>query len=144
MEEFQSYSPEEIICSNLDELRCRSMQTREQLMAHLSELATEISDGFSDPVSFLASLPEHRLLAPREQLYAETDARAYAFACSTYERVLLCIELRKRIPMSPAAWNELFFPSGDGETDGASAGKILSTSNTQKNIIPTFAHDFTF
>ncbi len=129
MEEFQSYSPEEIILSNLNELRCRSMQVHEQLVAHLCELATEIADGFSDPVSFLASLPEHRLLAPRGRLYTDSPTRAYAFAYSTYERALLCIELRKRIPLSDIAWNELFFPSGDTEVDRASANRISYQKN---------------
>lgn len=129
MEEFQSYSPVEIIASNLDELGCRSMEAREQLLAHLCELATEIADGFADPVAFLASLPEHRFLAPREQMYTDSPARAYAFAQSTYQRALLCIELRKKLPLTEDAWNELFFPSGDGETDAPSENRISYQKN---------------
>ena len=129
MEELQSYSPEEIISSNLDELRCRSMQSREQLLAHLCELATEITGGFADPVAFLASLPEHRLLVPDERMHTNPPTRAYAFAHSTYERTLLCIELRKKIPMTEGEWNELFFPSGDGEIDAALANKISYQRN---------------
>lgn len=129
MEELQSYSPVEIIASNLDELRCRSMQTREQLLAHLCELATEIADSFTDPIAFLASLPEYRPLAPRGQMYTEADAQAYAFVYSTYERALLCIELRKRIPLTDTEWNDLFFPSGEGEVDAAPANKISYQRN---------------
>ena len=134
MEELQSYSPEEIISSNLDELRCRSMQSREQLLAHLCELATEITDGFADPVAFLASLPEHRLLVPRERMHTNPPARAYAFAHSTYERALLCIDLRKKTPMTEDEWNELFFPSGDGEADSASANKISYQGNNYTDL----------
>ena len=129
MEEFQSYSPEEIIASNLDELGCRCMEMREQLLAHLCELATEIADGFADPVAFLESLPEHRFLAPRERMYKDPSARAYAFAESTYKRALLCIELRKKIPLTEDVWNELFFPSGDGETDAPAVNRISYQKN---------------
>ena len=43
MEEFQTYSPEEIILSNLEELFYRGLHIGEQEIAHLRELAREIA-----------------------------------------------------------------------------------------------------
>ena len=43
MEDLRAYTPEEIILSNLSELAGRQSAYREQLQAHLRELADEIS-----------------------------------------------------------------------------------------------------
>lgn len=130
MEEFQSYSPEEIILSNLGELFERSMQLSEQLLAHLRELAGEIADGFRDPASFLESLPEHRLPPREEALRSLPQAlRSFGQARSTLERALLCIELRKKLPVSSEGWQEIFFPVGENSPDGASKNRISYQRN---------------
>ena len=130
MEEFQSYSPEEIILSNLDELFARSLQVSEQVLAHLGELATEIADGFADPASFLASLPERRLPSSEELMQSlPPSVRSFGLTRSTYERVLLCMELRKKLPIPSDAWNEIFFPSGENPTEDDAANRISYQRN---------------
>ncbi len=64
MKPFQSYSPEDIISSNLQELNHRLGILYEQNKAHLQELARLIAeDGIHS--DFLSSLPDHRpTLAP--------------------------------------------------------------------------------
>ncbi len=135
MEEFQSYSPEEIILSNLDELFARSMQVGEQTLAHLCELATEIASGFTDPTAFLASLPDHRLPIPTK-IFQSTDSavRSFGYMRSTYERALLCMELRKKILISDHSWHEMFFPSGDNESDESSENRIAYQKNSYTDI----------
>lgn len=130
MEEFQSYSPEEIILSNLDELLVRSEQLSEQLLAHLRELATEIAAGFTDPTAFLAALPEHRLPLPTPDPTRGTAAASFGSTRTTYERALLCMELGRQIPLSDGAWQEFFFPAGEDGIDGFAKNRISYQRNS--------------
>ena len=115
MEDFQTYSPEEIIFSNLDELFQRALHQNEQELAHLRELAAEIASGSSDNLSFIASLPDHRLPRPEEraQISDQIASVSPALCAQTLTRwkILLCMELGKRIP-SPETFCQDVFPVG--------------------------------
>ena len=101
-----TYSPEEIILSNLEELSERRNRISEQEIAHLRELAVEIAAGFDDAATFLASLSDHRLPHNAERK-GQTGADE---PFPTELRVRLCAELRKQLPTPPAMWQEFFFP----------------------------------
>ncbi len=117
IEDFQTYSPEEIILSNLDELFQRALHQNEQELAHLRELAVEIASGFSDNHSFMASLPDHRLPFTEElpQISDHITSVSPSLCAQTLTRwkILLCMELRKRIPSPETFWQDVF-PAGEG------------------------------
>ena len=135
MEDFQTYAPEEIILSNLDEVFSRSLRNREQELAHLKELAVEIAAGFADNASFPESLAEHRLplpslpsgegftALPRELLLSE----------STRQRILLCSELRALLPAPKSLLQEFFFPASE-ESNPSSFHRISSQRNNYTDI----------
>ena len=54
MEDLNAYTPEEIILANLAELSGRFDALREQLSAHLRELALELSAGMGDGTALLS------------------------------------------------------------------------------------------
>ena len=116
MDDFQTYSPEEIILSNLDELFQRALRQNEQELAHLRELAVEIASGFSDNLSFMASLPDHRLSLteelPQISAHIASISPSLCAQMSTRWKVLLCMELRKRIPSPETFWQDVF-PAGE-------------------------------
>ncbi len=116
MEDFQTYSPEEIIFSNLDELFQRALHQNEQELAHLRELAAEIASGSSDNLSFIASLPDHRLPYTEERIQTSDEAApvspSLCAQTSTRWKLLLCMELRKRIPSPETFWQDVF-PTGE-------------------------------
>lgn len=109
MEDLQAYTPEEIILANLSELTGRENALREQLRAHLRELAAEISAGMPDGTAFLSSLADYG---------AELD-RALPADSTDRARALLAIEVRRLLPRDGSIWQDWFFP-GTGEV-GASA-----------------------
>ncbi len=116
IEEFRAYAPEEIILSNLDELLQRMLRQNEQELAHLRELADEIASEFSDNLSMIASLPDHRLPFTEEVFQNSNHVQ---FAASplwaqalTRWKILLCMELRKRLP-SPETFLQDVFPMGE-------------------------------
>lgn len=131
MEEFQTYSPEEIILANLEELFLRNLQGNEQESAHLRELAEEIASEFSDNASFLASLPDQKLPLPAVDLSSAPQLRSLieplCYQHITRRSVLLCMELTKRIPSPDTFWQD-FFPSGDEPNEFA-----LNRISYQKN-----------
>ena len=116
MEEFQTYSPEEIILSNLEELFHRGLHIGEQEQAHLRELAREIAAEVADNQTLLTSLPDHRLPDSTEQSdqasASNTFRGALARQLSTRQKVLLCIELSQQIP-SPNTFLQDLFPQGE-------------------------------
>lgn len=63
MADFKTYSPEEVIAENLQELTARSDVLGEQEIAHLKELAFEIAQG-DDLADLLSSLPYYRISPP--------------------------------------------------------------------------------
>lgn len=116
MEEFQIYSPEEIILSNLEELFHRGLHIGEQEQAHLRELAREIAAEVDDNQTLLTSLPDHRLPDPTEQADQKTSCptfkNALAHQLSTRQKALLCIELSQQIP-APNTFLQDLFPQGE-------------------------------
>ncbi len=146
MEEFQSYAPEEIILSNLEEVFLRSLQNREQELAHLKELAAEIAADFADNASFLESLAEHRL--PLPAITAETAdvkiPKEFLLSASTRQRILLCSALRELLPAPQSLWQEFFFPTNE-EPDPASFHRISYQKNSYTDLafdrFSRFLHD---
>ncbi|MBE6633724.1 MAG: hypothetical protein E7620_05210 [Ruminococcaceae bacterium] len=118
MEELSSYSPEEIILANLEELVERSAQIGEQERAHLRELAAEILSEYTDSASFLASLPEHRL--PN---FASEKGSPLPQSARLHRRVLLSMELRRLIPDPNTLRQEILFPVAE-ELSGYSYQRI--------------------
>ena len=137
MEEFQAYSPEEIILSNLEELLLRSLENSEQELAHLRELAAEIASCFADDTAFLASLPDHRLPAPEKRRdlpdHLAPFAEPLCRGISTRRRILLCMELRKMIPAPQNLWQDFFFPSGE-ELSSFSFNRISYQKNSYTEL----------
>lgn len=113
MEELQAYAPEEIILSNLSELTERHGAYREQLRAHLRELATELADGMRDGAAFLSSLADHG---------AELDTAVSPEEADT-ARALLAVELCRLLPHDGSIRQEWFFP-GTEEIDAAAHNRI--------------------
>lgn len=61
MEQIYSYSPEDIILSNLEETATRYFQVFEQELAHLSELAKELIENQSADSDLIPAIPEFHL-----------------------------------------------------------------------------------
>ena len=132
MEEFQPYSPEEIILSNLEELFHRSMHISEQEIAHLRELADQIASDLSDGQAWLTSLPDHGLPMP-EPDWMQKSAEFAPIAShlrrqiSTRQSILLCMELKKYVPSLNRFWQDRF-PS-DRELSEFSQNRISYQKN---------------
>lgn len=110
MEEFQAFTPEDIIQSNLDELSLRFISLVEQERAHLRELASEIASTFSDGATFFAALPEHRF----PNMESGNVPKEYIPMMRTLDatrRARLCSELCHLLPSPETLWMEFFFPS---------------------------------
>lgn len=103
MEDLNAYTPEEIILANLAELADRFGALREQLTAHLRELAVELSARMRDGAAFLSSLADHG--ADLDRLFPPPDAdRAKAY---------LALELRRLLPRDGTQWQDWYFPAGE-------------------------------
>ncbi len=132
MDDLQSYSPEEVIVSNLRETDRWEVEAGEQAYAHLCELAAEIAAGFSDAPAFLSSLPEHRPPTPplTGGLRTVTAAlRPMLRELTARNSILLCIELGRRIPTPRSLWLDFFFPGGDEEPNRSSFNRISCQKN---------------
>lgn len=103
MEDLRAYTPEEIILSNLSELAGRQSAYREQLQAHLRELADEISPGMRDGAAFLASLADVGTELDRTMGPEEADAAKARLACA------LC----RLLPHEGTILQDWFFPGTD-------------------------------
>ena len=117
MDELGGYAPEEIIFSNITELKDRQRATDEQIRAHLRELAVEISAGFEDGAAFLSSLPDYG---------AELD-RVFSPDGGDAEKARLCLELRNLLPALSSFWQDWFFPGG--EVSSAAYNRIAYQKN---------------
>ena len=126
MEELQSYSPEEIILANLEELTARMLRSNEQEQAHLRELAREIASEFADNLSFAASLSEHRF--PTPQIPLSHEHQPLIRELTLMRRVRLCKELKQLVPTPRSLWQDLFFPAGE-ELNSFSANRISYQRN---------------
>lgn len=118
MADLSAYAPEEIILSNLAELTPRIGALREQLTAHLRELATELAGGMRDGSAFLSLLADYGLEIDR--LFPPEDA-----ACV---KAYLALEVRRLLPPNGTQWLDWFFPAGD-EVSPAAHNRIAYQRN---------------
>ncbi len=139
--DFHLYSPEDIITENLQELVKRSDMLGEQEIAHLRELATEISLG-GDLADLLSSLPYYRIStfsppadAPPSNIdllsrsRSLLEARQYIILCQ-----LLYEELGKREDLLAA-----LFPDAEEIAPHASGRIVYQRSSYTDNAYLLFA-----
>lgn len=114
MRDFSTYSPEDVIAENLQELTERADLLGEQEIAHLRELAIEIAEG-NDLADLLSSLPHNRFL-PAAPTKNTLDSNQKALLCSrklleAKLSMILCQELfeqlRDREPLLPILFPDL-------------------------------------
>lgn len=114
MGDFRAYAPEDAINANLQELAGRFDRTCEQELAHLRELAAEITASLDERPDLILSLPDHvppMVQATPDVLPANGQALEHFHRIhATWQKVTLCKEIRRqllpRISLSP----EFFFP----------------------------------
>lgn len=131
MEDFHSYSPEDVIASNLREVAERLNVAYEQEMAHLCEAGAEIVSGGMDSADFIASLPDHRpprffpsaLPQNREMLQKINDTQ------SVWRSVVLCREICRRLRSENVSIPTLFFPDQDDLSEAA-LGRVIYQRNS--------------
>jgi prephenate dehydratase len=115
MEDFRSYSPEDVITANLRETAERMSVICEQETAHLCEQAAQIVADGAHSSDFIASLPDHRptqFVCPSLPENADTIRKATAL-WSVWQSVVLCREIRRRLESEEALLSALFFPDSD-------------------------------
>ncbi len=117
MEEFRYYSAEKVICENLREITHRMEMLGEQDLAHICELAAEITGDIEDGPDLAASI---RDILPNEP---ELSAPLLFGAERTRRQVLLCMELQKQLQKKREIHPEMFFPEPD-ELDEAALSCI--------------------
>ncbi|MBR3893568.1 MAG: hypothetical protein IKJ35_00310 [Clostridia bacterium] len=131
MEEFRSYSPEDVISVNLRETAERMSLMREQEMAHLCEQAAQIVTDGSHSSDFIASLRDHRppqfsfdaLPQNAEMLQKATEVQ------SVWQSIVLCREIRRRLESENALHPTLFFPEPDTPSEMA-RGRVIYQRNS--------------
>lgn len=123
MEEFHSYSPEDVIAANLLELDRRAESLSEQSLAHLYELAEAIVTGKGQDSEFIASLPDHRpLRAPANTeilLQNAASVRCLQALADTWKRVVLCQRINLLAQSRQKLSIESFFPDIEHLQDSA-------------------------
>ena len=131
MEELQLYSPEAIIAANLRELNTRGALTAEQELAHLGELADEITGGADLTPDFLASLSEHTLTRGSTEACLSDNAAPIGLRQRmdhAWRAICLCEAIESRLsaqkPLSP----EAFFADTEELTEAA-ANRITYQRN---------------
>ena len=113
MDDFNAYSPEAVIGSNLYEISGRIDRIAEQQMAHLCELAEAIVTDTASTEELIAALPDHR--PPRFEstdstLPQNTDLLNRLHTITTvWQSVYLCREIRKRMNDRHTLLPEFFF-----------------------------------
>ena len=93
MSDFQFYSPEDVISSNLQEIYSRMNMLCEQELAHLQELAAEITADLEDDTAFAFSLAdllptEDRPLARDEDAIKKRYEERYGIYCSAADVIV--------------------------------------------------------
>ena len=114
MRDFSTYSPENVIAENLQELTERADLLGEQEIAHLRELAIEIAEG-DDLADLLSSLPYSRFspAAPVKDVSEnnrETVLRSHKLLEAKFSMILcqeLFEQLRDREPLLPILFPDL-------------------------------------
>lgn len=110
MTDFRNYSPEDVICANLQETAARLGLIDEQDRAHLRELASELTKDTSGPRELIASLPDLLPAALFDSAHPAERAR------NTARRVTLCREIAAQITPDGKLPPEWFLTEPDGET----------------------------
>ena len=118
MTEFVTYSPEEIINSNLLSTASRLDGVCEQELAHLGELAHEIAQTLEDGAPFSEILPDHTPLALTNVPLSVLDQNAPAVRSarelhSTWQKAWLCMELYRILSKKRQLSESLFFPESE-------------------------------
>ena len=155
MRDFGTYSPEEIIAENLQELFERADVLGEEEIAHLCELAAEIAQG-DDLTDLLSSLPYYRIsemkplsgaLADHKELLSRSRKLLEARQC-----MILCRALYEKLKHRENLLSALF-PDVE-EVLPQAAGRIVYHRNSYANdaylafasLLPnaraTYAHSF--
>ena len=124
MTEFVTYSPEEIINSNLLSTASRFDAVCEQELSHLSELAHEIAQTLEDGAPFSEILPDHTPLALTNAPLSVLDQNLPAVRSarelhSTWQKAWLCMDLYRRLAKKRPFSASLFF--SDTETPSSNA-----------------------
>ena len=123
MKDFRSYSPEDIIYANLQETARSITMLCEQELAHLRELAAEITKDVADDPALIASLSELFPQAPKsepEGLTQNMEAlRSIKSLHEVWQSVYLCTEVCRRIGEKTALAPEIFFADADGLSENA-------------------------
>ena len=131
MEDFVSYSPENVIAANLNELDERIGYLCEQELAHLRELALQIVEDGSEASDFIAALPDHRppSTPPRDSRLSENSELSEPLyrMRSVWKSVLLCSEIDRLLGTQYHI--EDFFEDAEAPSD-ASRGRIVYQRNS--------------
>ena len=123
MNDFRFYSPEDIICSNLQDVYARMNMLCEQELAHLQELAAEITKDLEDDDELaysLADLLPQELHAPIRALPQNEALLEGAYPLrKTQQAVWLCMEICRRLAAKKSFRIASFFD--DAEEEAATA-----------------------
>lgn len=149
MEEFLYYSPEDIIYTNLQETALRMDIVCEQEIAHLHELAQQITSEITESAGLITVLRDMQPLFKTE-LHAKTLPqnavmlkRLHDFQ-NVWKAILLCQEIQNQPHMQARLTVESFFPDVE-EPGPGSAGRIAyQRSNYADTAYLQFANTLTF
>ncbi len=132
MDDFLSYSPEDVIAANLCECDARLDMICEQEAAHLRELASELAIGGSLNPDFFASLRDHR--PAKAPLAADTLSQnkhllgAHRTMLAAWQSVTLCRELHRLLAKERLLRPEDFFGEIEELPDTA-LGRVVYQRN---------------
>ena len=124
MEQFRSYSPEDIILSNLDENATRHFHLFEQEIAHLSELAKELIENQTETSDAISAIPEFHLsdhplvkidTASPHQYLTQRLSEIH----NAQNQILLSEEIRKRLEIDPIQPPNEFLQDAEKDEIGA-------------------------
>lgn len=143
MEDFRSYSPDEVIHANLTESARRMEQIGEMELAHLIELATDILAGNAQLQDFIASLSEQQPepIDTGNSVLAQ-NRRAIASMQPWHEdwkRVQLCSALRMGLGLGPCEIPKLYFPEPEPLLNEAQGVIVYQKSNYADDAYLRFA-----
>ena len=139
--DFATYSPEDVIAENLQELTERADLIGEQEIAHLREMAIEIaqSDDLSD---LLSSLPYYRISAPTPSTDPSTNNQELLLRSRKLFEARQCMILCKALyeelhdrELLPAA----LFPDAEEVTPNAAGRIVYQKSSYTDNAYLVFA-----
>ena len=157
MKEFITYSPEDAIEKNLQENQRKAEALSEQELAHLQELAVEITQDCEENPLWIESLPDQR--PPRFSSHPSPIAENNRVLSqlkkirTTWQSAFLCMEMRKILQERRLLSPTLFFPELESATlpertrvvyqrNSYSDSAFLAFSKKQKYLQAAYAHSF--